>query len=112
MVFSLRHTSGQGVGRTGDEESWARYIAATSRGGTPQVAKADQSRRSLLSGQLEVYSSSTRGEDNMGIDIAKRVSRFQLWLGENSDARCAAKATNQDYGTGKPYIGLPRVAWG
>jgi hypothetical protein len=53
------------------------------------VAKADQSRRSLLNAQLEVYSR-TRGEDNMGIAIAKRVSRFQLWLGENSDAclRC------------------------
>jgi len=42
MVFSLRHASGQGVGRTGGKESRTRYIAATSRGGTPQVAKADQ----------------------------------------------------------------------
>lgn len=89
MVFSLRHASGQSVGRTGGKESRARYIDATSRGATPQVAKADQSRRSLLNAQLEVYSG-TRGENNMGIGIAKRVSRFQLWLGENSDAclRC------------------------
>ena len=89
MLFSLRHASGQSVGRIGGKESRARYIAATSRGGTPQVAKADQSRRSLLNAQLEVYSR-TRGEDNMGIAIAKRMSRFQLWLGENSDAclRC------------------------
>ena len=48
---------GQVVSRT-------RYIAATSRGGTPQVAKADQSRRSLLNAQLEVYSG-TRDEDSM-----------------------------------------------
>ena len=70
----------------GQVVSRARYIAATSRGGTPQVAKADQSRRSLLNAQLEVYSG-TRDEDSMDIDIAKRVSRFQLWLGENSNAQ-------------------------
>lgn len=70
----------------GQVVSRARYIAATNRGGTPQVAKADQSRRSLLNAQLEVYSG-TRDEDSMDIDIAKRVSRFQLWLGESSNAR-------------------------
>lgn len=48
-------------------------------GDTPQAAKADQSRRSLLNTQRKVYSG-TGGEDNMGIGIARGVlSRIQLW---------------------------------
>lgn len=84
MVFSLRHASGQGVGRTGGKPR-ALYCCHQPRGHATS-GQGGSSRRSLLNAQLEVYSG-TRDEDSMDIDIAKRVSRFQLWLGESSNAR-------------------------